>query len=78
MGIIIYLIIGLLFDIIVTIPTFKIIYKIDSSIIPLHSIILLGITTPFIYPIIIIISIISAIKYHKEKNKWNYLKYIWP
>ena len=78
MGIIIYLIIGLLFDVIVTIPTFKIVYKIDSSIIPLHSIILLGITTPFIYPIIIIVSIISAIKHHKEENKWSYLKYIWP
>lgn len=69
MGIIIYLVIGLLFDIIVTIPTFKIVYKIDSSIISLHSIILLGITTPFIYPIIIIVSIISAIKYNKEENK---------
>jgi hypothetical protein len=57
-----YSIIGILFDAIIMMPILKRIHQFD--IIPLHSIILMGILTPIIYPLIIIVSTISAIKYY--------------
>ncbi len=56
-----YSIIGILFDAIIMMPILKRIHQFD--IIPLHSIILIGILTPIIYPLIIIVSTISAISY---------------
>ena len=57
-----YSIIGILFDAIIMMPILKRIHQFD--IIPLYSIILMGILTPIIYPLIIIVSTISAIKYY--------------
>lgn len=57
-----YLTIGLLFDGVIMIPVLRRIHQCD--IVPLYSIILMGILTPIIYPLIIIVSTISAIKYY--------------
>lgn len=56
-----YLTIGILFDAIIMMPILKKIHLLN--IVPLYSIILIGILTPIIYPLIVIASTISAISY---------------
>lgn len=59
-----YLTIGLLFNTILMIPTLKKISMLD--VVPVWLLIIVGILTPFIYPLIIIWEIIGEIKRRKR------------
>lgn len=64
-----YLTIGLLFNTIFMIPTLKKISMFD--VVPVLLLIVIGILTPFIYPIIIIWEIIGIIKRRKRIKEIN-------